>query len=113
MDILIRTANFAAIAHTSQKRKDPQGTPYINHPIGVCQLLCEAGVTDLIILQGALLHDTIEDTSITFEDISQEFGQDVATLVQEVTDDKSLLWQVRIIDSIKGQKGCSSIQYSI
>lgn len=95
MDILIKTANFAAIAHQSQKRKDPQGTPYINHPIGVCHLLCEAGVTDLVILQGALLHDTIEDTTVTFEDICNEFGREVAQLVLEVTDDKSLSWQAR------------------
>jgi guanosine-3',5'-bis(diphosphate) 3'-pyrophosphohydrolase len=95
MDILIKTANFAAIAHATQKRKDPQGTPYINHPIGVCQLLCEAGITDIVVLQGALLHDTIEDTNVTEVDICNEFGRDVAQLVLEVTDDKSLPWQER------------------
>ena len=95
MELFVKTTNFAAIAHKSQKRKDPQGTPYINHPIGVCQLLCEAGITDLIVLQGALLHDTIEDTNVTFEELSLEFGQSVADLVMEVTDDKSLPWQAR------------------
>ena len=89
MEILIKTANFAAIAHATQKRKDPEETPYINHPIGVCNLLCEAGVYDLVVLQGALLHDTIEDTTVTAQDITNQFGIQVAQLVLEVTDDKT------------------------
>lgn len=50
--------NFAAIKHRNQKRKDPQGTPYINHPIGVAYILTsEGGITDLDVLMAALLHD--------------------------------------------------------
>ena len=69
--ILLQTVSFAAIKHSSQRRKDPEKTPYINHPIGVAVILWEAGVRDLAILQGALLHDTVEDTDTTFEEVSR------------------------------------------
>ncbi len=67
---LLRTLAFAAMKHAPQKRKDPEGTPYINHPIGVCLLLWEGGVRDLAVLQAALLHDTIEDTQTTYQEVS-------------------------------------------
>jgi (p)ppGpp synthase/HD superfamily hydrolase len=61
--ILLKTVDFAAKKHCSQRRKDPEQTPYINHPIGVANILSEeAGITDIHVLQGALLHDTVEDT---------------------------------------------------
>jgi guanosine-3',5'-bis(diphosphate) 3'-pyrophosphohydrolase len=50
--------NFAAVKHRDQRRKDPEGTPYINHPIGVANILAtEGGITDLDVLMAALLHD--------------------------------------------------------
>lgn len=85
---IIKAANFAAIKHKTQKRKDPEGTPYINHPIGVAQLLAEGGVTDTNVLQAALLHDTVEDTETTLEEIEEEFGAKVRSIVDEVSDDK-------------------------
>jgi len=85
---IIKASNFAAIKHKSQKRKDPEGTPYINHPIGVAQLLAEGGVTDTAVLQAALLHDTVEDTDTSLEEIEQEFGTKVRDIVDEVSDDK-------------------------
>lgn len=88
---LLRTISFAAEKHIDQRRKNPRKSPYINHPIGVAEILAdEAGVTDLITLQAAILHDTVEDTKTTFEEIEQNFGKEVCDIVREVTDDKSL-----------------------
>ncbi|XP_033023500.1 guanosine-3',5'-bis(diphosphate) 3'-pyrophosphohydrolase MESH1 [Lacerta agilis] len=88
---LLDAADFAARKHAAQRRKDPEGTPYINHPIGVAQILAqEAGITEIAILQAALLHDTVEDTDTTFSEIEEHFGEEVRRIVQEVTDDKTL-----------------------
>uniref|UniRef100_A0A0B6ZFF8 Guanosine-3',5'-bis(diphosphate) 3'-pyrophosphohydrolase MESH1 n=1 Tax=Arion vulgaris TaxID=1028688 RepID=A0A0B6ZFF8_9EUPU len=88
---MIRCVNFAAIKHKDQRRKDEQQTPYVNHVIGVAYLLVsEGGVSDISVLQAALLHDTVEDTDTTFYELQAEFGEDIANLVKEVTDDKSL-----------------------
>lgn len=88
---LLDAINFSAQQHSTQRRKDADASPYINHPIAVATLLAvEAGVTDLTTLQAAILHDTIEDTQTTFEDLVAGFGEDVAGVVMEVTDDKSL-----------------------
>ncbi|XP_069668832.1 guanosine-3',5'-bis(diphosphate) 3'-pyrophosphohydrolase MESH1 [Periplaneta americana] len=88
---LIKCIDFAAVKHQKQRRKDPEKTPYINHPIGVAKILTEeANIRDLAIIQAALLHDTVEDTDTNFEEIEAEFGSAVCQLVKEVTDDKSL-----------------------
>nr|CAD7428638.1 unnamed protein product [Timema monikensis] len=88
--ILIKCTNFAAIKHKIQRRKDPEKTPYINHPVGVAYILTdEAGVTNIDVLQAALLHDTVEDTDTTFTEIEEIFGSKVRKLVEEVTDDKT------------------------
>ncbi|XP_022303701.2 guanosine-3',5'-bis(diphosphate) 3'-pyrophosphohydrolase MESH1-like [Crassostrea virginica] len=88
---IIRCTNFAAIKHKDQKRKDKEGTPYINHPIGVANILTqEAGISDVAVIQAALLHDTVEDTNTTFEEIQDHFGEEVTGIVREVTDDKNL-----------------------
>lgn len=89
--ILLRTADFAASKHVDQRRKDSKATPYINHPIGVTNILAnEAGIEDIAVLQAALLHDTVEDTKTTLEELRLNFGDKVASIVAEVTDDKSL-----------------------
>jgi (p)ppGpp synthase/HD superfamily hydrolase len=91
MELLLRAAAFAAAKHRDQKRKDVIGSPYINHPLAVAALLAGAGgVTDEELLVAALLHDTVEDTETTFDEIEQLFGPDIGALVAEVTDDKSL-----------------------
>ena len=83
--------DFAARKHKDQRRKDAEQTPYINHPIGVAQILSKEGsVTDVDVLIGALLHDTVEDTECTFEEIEELFGSRVRNIVAEVTDDKNL-----------------------
>lgn len=87
----LRALSFASHKHRDQRRKDSRQTPYINHPIAVADILLgEAGVTDEVVLMAALLHDTVEDTETTFEELEQHFGRVVRDIVAEVTDDKSL-----------------------
>jgi len=88
---LLRALRFAAHEHRKQRRKDVDASPYIKHPIEVAEVLAsEGGVTDEVLLSGAVLHDTVEDTGTTLDDLRSQFGDDVAELVREVTDDKSL-----------------------
>lgn len=88
---LINAVDFAANKHRFQKRKDPEATPYINHPIKVTRLLIEKGnVYDINVLIGAILHDTIEDTKTTKEELMEIFGNEVTSYVIEMTDDKSI-----------------------
>jgi (p)ppGpp synthase/HD superfamily hydrolase len=88
---ILKALRFAAIKHRDQRRKDAEVSPYINHPIEVAELLARVGgATDLVILQGAILHDTIEDTETTPEELEAEFGPEVRRVVEEVTDDKRL-----------------------
>ena len=89
--LLARAADYAARQHVAQRRKGDAAEPYINHLTEVAALLAEAtGGADVVLLMGGLLHDTLEDTDATYEDLVQHFGSDAATLVAEVTDDKSL-----------------------
>jgi len=88
---LLDAAVFAAQRHRDQRRKDAEATPYINHPLSVARLLAvEGGVSDVEVLMAALLHDTIEDTETTAEELRERFGERVTSIVLEVTDDKSL-----------------------
>ena len=89
---LLQAIAFAAGKHRDQRRKDAEASPYINHPIALATLLAQTGgIDDLVVLQAAILHDTIEDTQTTYEEIVQHFGKTVADVVMEVTDDKTLV----------------------
>lgn len=91
MNRLLSAIAFAAHKHRDQRRKDAAASPYINHPIALAHLLAnEAGIDDERVLLAAILHDTIEDTQTTAQELTREFGQDVADIVLEVTDDKAL-----------------------
>jgi guanosine-3',5'-bis(diphosphate) 3'-pyrophosphohydrolase len=92
---LLKAIRFAADRHRHQRRKGEDASPYINHPIAVANILAENGVTDAVTLQAAVLHDTVEDTETTADELTAEFGQEVAEVVLEVTDDKSLPKQER------------------
>lgn len=88
---LMQAASFAARKHTGQTRKGDDAAPYINHPLEVANLLANIGkVDDFNILIAAVLHDTIEDTETTKEEITEIFNAEVCGYVLEVTDDKSL-----------------------
>jgi guanosine-3',5'-bis(diphosphate) 3'-pyrophosphohydrolase len=86
----------AAHWHSSQRRKGAAGEPYINHLLEVASLVSKAtGSNDINLVVAALLHDAIEDQGISRTLIAEQFGEDVASLVEEVTDDKSLPKAVR------------------
>ena len=89
--LLFRALAFAAEKHQHQRRKDIEAQPYINHPIAVASILAnEGGIANPEILAGAILHDTIEDTETSRAELAELFGDRIATIVTEVTDNKSL-----------------------
>ena len=91
MPALIGALSFAADKHRNQRRKDAEASPYINHPIMLAKILAvEGGVEDGLVLGAAVLHDTIEDTETSYEELAGQFGREIADVVLEVTDDKAL-----------------------
>jgi GTP diphosphokinase / guanosine-3',5'-bis(diphosphate) 3'-diphosphatase len=91
ISIVLAATAFAARKHRDQRRKDAEASPYINHPIALADTLAnEAGIRDATILAAALLHDTIEDTDTSLQELAAAFGAQVAAIVGEVTDDKDL-----------------------
>src|SRR5512147_1303605 len=88
---LAQAWDFAARRHVDQRRKGAAAEPYVNHLAEVARLLAEAtGGTDPVLVIAGVLHDTIEDTATSRAELEQAFGPEVAALVAEVTDDKSL-----------------------
>ncbi len=87
---LFKALSFAAYAHRAQTRKG-SGEPYVNHLIEVARLLAELGdVDDVDVLRAAVLHDVVEDTEVTADDVERTFGARVRVLVDAVTDDNRL-----------------------
>lgn len=84
--VLMHACHFGDIAHIKDKRKS--GEPYITHPIAVAQILAGFRV-DIDTLVAAILHDTVEDTEVCFDDVATQFGDTVAMLVDGVTKLKS------------------------
>lgn len=96
LTVFLKALNFSAVKHRHQRRKDTAASPYINHPIDVATILWTVGgVHDMITIIAAILHDTIEDTDTTPEEIRANFGSEVMGLVLEMSDDKSLPKQER------------------
>lgn len=91
LNLIVKALAFAAHKHRDQRRKNAEASPYINHPIALVDVLTnEGGVTDSITICAALLHDTIEDTQTTYAELVNHFGVEIADVVLEVTDDKTL-----------------------
>jgi guanosine-3',5'-bis(diphosphate) 3'-pyrophosphohydrolase len=91
VDFLLTALQFSAENHRDQRRKGAEASPYVNHPIEVSAILANIGeVRDVRLLAAAALHDTLEDTLTTPDELERHFGRTVRLLVQEVTDDKSL-----------------------
>ena len=91
MNRIVAAIAFAAHKHRDQRRKDANASPYINHPIELADVLAnEGGIDDERVLIAAILHDTIEDTETTEQELIREFGKEISDIVLEVTDDKSL-----------------------
>jgi guanosine-3',5'-bis(diphosphate) 3'-pyrophosphohydrolase len=92
LTLILKALDFAALKHRDQRRKDAQASPYINHPIALANVLVgEGGVSEPAVLAAALLHDTLEDTQTTVAELRAAFGDAITRVVEEVTDDKSLL----------------------
>ncbi|MEI6159687.1 MAG: HD domain-containing protein [Roseococcus sp.] len=96
---ILAAASFAATVHATHRRKGAAAEPYINHPLEVAQILAEHDAPEVAII-AALLHDTVEDSDndpepVTLEALSARFGAEVAGIVAEVSDDKSLPKEVR------------------
>lgn len=106
--LLIKAMEFAARVHVHQRRKGKVAEPYINHPIDVCYRLAEAtNGEDVELMVAGLLHDTMEDQGVSFDELKGLFGVDVASLVEEVTDDMSLAKPERKLMQVKLAAGKS------
>jgi len=91
LGLVLRAVQFSAHKHKDQRRKDARATPYINHPIALAEVLHTDGdVRDPDVIAAALLHDTIEDTETTYDELRGLFGVVVADTVVELTDTKFL-----------------------
>lgn len=89
--LVLKALYFAAEKHRDQRRKGAEASPYINHPIGLANVLWhEGGVTDAVVIAAAILHDTVEDTETTPEELEKEFSKQISDIVSEVTDDQNL-----------------------
>ena len=89
--LFVQAIAFAAEKHRHQRRKDAHASPYINHPIALVSVLAgEGNVRDTNVLCAAVLHDTIEDTETTADELTAQFGSIITAIVLEVSDDKSL-----------------------
>jgi (p)ppGpp synthase/HD superfamily hydrolase len=106
MDIIEQAINFAAKAHKEQTRKSTD-IPYITHPFAVGMRLQKVKCTDEVIAAG-ILHDTLEDTAATYEELTEQFGVRIANLVRAASEqDKSLSWEARKQHTIDGLKEAS------
>ena len=96
LKLLLKALEFSALKHSKQRRKDADASPYINHPISLANILCNEGhITDIEVICGALLHDTVEDTKTKPEELEKEFGAAIKDIVMDVTDDKGLGKELR------------------
>src|SRR5262249_48628127 len=91
---IVKASEFAALAHREQLRKGGNQIPYISHPEAVGMILTRYNFTTETILAG-ILHDTVEDTNTSKEDLIQHFGEKVASIVLEVSEDKQLPFDER------------------
>lgn len=114
VQLLMFATNFATKKHKNQRRKNSAAEPYINHPIGVSDLMSEAGIKEIKILCAGLLHDTVEDTETTKDELEQNFGPIITGFVMEVTDDKNLTKAERkrkqVVKSCNMSEGASCVK---
>jgi guanosine-3',5'-bis(diphosphate) 3'-pyrophosphohydrolase len=101
ISLILKATRFAAYKHRNQRRSDKSASPYLNHPIAVADALWSVGgIHDINTIASAILHDTVEHTKTSLEELEAEFGKPIASIVREVTDEKRLWKQAR-----RGQGG--------
>lgn len=115
-NIFERAVDFALKAHEGQKRKD--GGLFILHPLEDATIVGTM-TSDLEVLSAAVLHDTVEDTDVTIEEIRENFGERICKLVAHETEDKrehinpSESWKIRKIETLEILKNCDDINTKI
>lgn len=94
VDVIEKALKIAAKAHKNQYRKGSD-IPYVTHPVAVGMILLKAGYNDELVAAG-ILHDTVEDTELTLDDLERLFGKNIADIVAGCSEpDKSLSWEQR------------------
>lgn len=106
LELLDYAIYFATKAHNGQKRKSDPEVDMIFHPFTVGMLLMKYGASENAVIAG-ILHDVIEDTKYTREDVEKEFGREILSIVEEVTEKKELPWKERKIEAIERIKTSS------
>ena len=106
IDLVDYAIYFSTKAHNGQKRKSEPDVDMIFHPFTVGMILQRAGANTNAVIAG-ILHDIVEDTKYSLEDVSKEFGEEIANIVFEVSENKSLNWKERKIDAINKIKTAS------
>ena len=101
-----RAIRLSVHAHAGQTRKADPGVPYATHPFHVALIVLRAGGDEDTVI-AALLHDLLEDTDVTREDIDEAFGSRVADIVGEVSEDKTLSWEERKAATVERLKTAS------
>ena len=91
---ILKALEFAALAHKGQNRKGGLQVPYFSHPAAVGLILARAGFSDAVVIAG-VLHDVVEDTPVTVEELTMHFGKEVASIVLAVSENKTLLYEER------------------
>ena len=115
--LIFDALDFAAEKHEGQTRRNKAKTPYISHPIGVTNILMTVGeVKDSALIIAGLLHDTVEGTQTSLEEISKKFGKDVAQYVKEVSHDKDLSAEerkrIQVIEASHKSSGAAQINFA-
>jgi (p)ppGpp synthase/HD superfamily hydrolase len=106
MDVIEKALELASKFHEGQYRKNTD-IPYITHPVTVGMMLLKKGYSEEVVAAG-VLHDTVEDTSLTLEEIKREFGSNIAEIVEGSSEpDKSLPWKARKEHTIEFLKTAS------
>jgi (p)ppGpp synthase/HD superfamily hydrolase len=106
MDIVEKALQIASKSHEGQYRKNTD-IPYITHPVAVGMMLLKSGYSEEIVAAG-ILHDTVEDTTLTLNEIKKEFGSMIAEIVEGSSEpDKSLPWKARKEHTIDFLKSAS------
>lgn len=96
ISLILKAFKFAAHKHQDQRRKNETQSPYINHLIAVSETLWEIGkIRDMDTIAAGILHDTLEDTDTSPQELEITFGKKICSIVEEVTDDKTLPKQER------------------
>ncbi|MBL0157931.1 MAG: bifunctional (p)ppGpp synthetase/guanosine-3',5'-bis(diphosphate) 3'-pyrophosphohydrolase [Bryobacterales bacterium] len=112
--LIFHAIQFASAAHAGQYRKNTR-VPYLIHPLRVSKILVEAGCSEHLAV-AAVLHDTVEDCFVTYEQIRRLFGDEVAELVRGATEpDKSDTWENRKRNTIEflGTAGADMLLVSV